>query len=185
MQQYDVVIVGAGHGGAQTAIALRQAKFAGSILLIGDEPDLPYERPPLSKEYLAGDKPFERILIRPESFWRDRAITLALGHAVTTVDAAARRVTIADGRTVEYGTLVWATGGSPRRLICAGHDLDGIHTVRNRADADRMRAELPNVTRAVVIGGGLLGAVLDQDGDGDLDMGDVLKAGMGMLGGRR
>lgn len=157
MQQYDVVIVGAGHGGAQTAIALRQAKFAGSILLIGDEPDLPYERPPLSKEYLAGDKPFERILIRPESFWRDRAITLALGHAVTTVDAAARRVTIADGRTVEYGTLVWATGGSPRRLICAGHDLDGIHTVRNRADADRMMAELAGVRRAVVIGGGYIG----------------------------
>lgn len=168
MQQYDVVIVGAGHGGAQTAIALRQAKFAGSILLIGDEPDLPYERPPLSKEYLAGDKPFERILIRPESFWRDRAITLALGHAVTTVDAAARRVTIADGRTVEYGTLVWATGGSPRRLGCAGHDLDGVHTVRNRADADRMMAELAGVRRAVVIGGGYIGleaaAVLTTSG---------------------
>ena len=69
---YDVVIVGAGHGGAQAAIALRAAKFAGSIAMVGDEPELPYERPPLSKEYLAGDKPFERILIRPPAFWGER-----------------------------------------------------------------------------------------------------------------
>ncbi len=157
MQQYDVVIVGAGHGGAQTAIALRQAKFTGSILLIGDEPDPPYERPPLSKEYLAGEKPFERILIRPESFWRDRGIVLALGHAVTAVDAAAHRVTTADGRSIGYGMLVWATGGSPRRLDCAGHDLAGVHTVRTRVDADRMMAELDGVRDAVVIGGGYIG----------------------------
>jgi 3-phenylpropionate/trans-cinnamate dioxygenase ferredoxin reductase subunit len=157
VQQYDVVIVGAGHGGAQAAIALRQAKFTGSILLIGDEPDPPYERPPLSKEYLAGEKSFERILIRPESFWRDRGIALALGHAVTAVDAAAHRVTTADGRPIGYGTLVWATGGSPRRLDCAGHDLAGVHTVRTRADADRMMAELDGVRDAVVIGGGYIG----------------------------
>jgi 3-phenylpropionate/trans-cinnamate dioxygenase ferredoxin reductase subunit len=157
VQQFDVVIVGAGHGGAQAAIALRQAKFAGSIALIGDEPDLPYERPPLSKEYLAGEKPFERILIRPESFWRDRAIELALGHAVTAVDSVAHQVTTADGRIIGYGTLVWATGGSPRRLSCAGHDLAGVHTVRTRADADRMMAELDSVHRAVVIGGGYIG----------------------------
>ncbi len=69
MTHYDVLIVGAGHGGAQAAIALRQNKFAGSIAMIGDEPELPYERPPLSKEYLAGDKAFERILIRPAAFW--------------------------------------------------------------------------------------------------------------------
>src|ERR1700712_5064772 len=133
-QRFDVVIVGAGHAGAQAAIALRQRKFAGSIALSGDEPDFPYERPPLSKEYLSGDKPFERILIRQEAFWAERDIALLLGRRVVSVDAAAHRVTLADGAVVEYGSLIWATGGTPRRLSCAGHDLAGIHSVRTRDD---------------------------------------------------
>jgi 3-phenylpropionate/trans-cinnamate dioxygenase ferredoxin reductase subunit len=168
MQRYDVVIVGAGHGGAQVAIALRQAKFAGSILLIGDEPELPYERPPLSKDYLAGDKPFERILIRPERFWQDRDVVMTLGTRVTAVDPVERQVTADDGGVFGYGHLVWATGGSPRRLSCAGHDLSGVHIVRTRADADRIMGELPSVTQAVVIGGGYIGleaaAVLAKSG---------------------
>jgi len=155
---YDVLIVGAGHGGAQAAIALRQAKFEGSIALLGDEPDLPYERPPLSKEYLAGDKPFERILIRPEAFWAERDVTLLLSRHVVSVDADAHSVTtVGDGETIGYGKLIWAAGGSPRRLPCAGHDLVGVHTVRTREDADRMGAELPGVTTVVVIGGGYIG----------------------------
>jgi 3-phenylpropionate/trans-cinnamate dioxygenase ferredoxin reductase subunit len=157
MPTYDVVIVGAGHGGAQLAITLRQLKFEGTILVIGAEPEPPYERPPLSKEYLAGDKQFERILIRPESFWRDRAVEMLLGTTVTTVDAAAHTVTTDSGAEVGYRQLVWATGGAPRRLTCDGHDLAGVHTVRTRADADRMVAELPAVERAVVIGGGYIG----------------------------
>lgn len=157
MTQHDVVIVGAGHGGAQAAIALRQAKFAGTILMIGAEPELPYERPPLSKEYLAGDKPFERLLIRPEGFWRERAVEMRLGTSVVTVDPAAHSLTTDAGEEIGYGQLVWATGGSPRRLACAGHDLTGVHTVRTRADADRMMAELPGVRQAVVIGGGYVG----------------------------
>ncbi|MDB5682205.1 MAG: pyridine nucleotide-disulfide oxidoreductase [Sphingomonas bacterium] len=156
-QRFDVVIVGAGHAGAQAAIALRQRKFAGSIALIGDEPDLPYERPPLSKEYLSGDKPFERILIRQEAFWAERGIVLLLGRRVLSVDAEAHRVTIGDGETVDYGNLIWATGGTPRRLSCAGHDLAGIHSVRTRADVDRMIAELPAVERVGVVGGGYIG----------------------------
>ncbi len=156
-EQYDVLIVGAGHGGAQAAIGLRQRAFAGTIALLGDEPSLPYERPPLSKEYLAGDKPFERILLRPGSFWVDRAITLRPGFTVVSVDAEAHRVTTAAGDVIEYGTLIWATGGSPRRLTCAGHDLKGVHGVRTRADVDRMIAELPEVERVVVIGGGYIG----------------------------
>jgi 3-phenylpropionate/trans-cinnamate dioxygenase ferredoxin reductase subunit len=157
MSSYDVVIVGAGHGGAQAAIALRQAKFDGTIAVIGAEPELPYERPPLSKEYLAGDKTFDRILIRPESFWQERDVEMLLGREVTAVDPAAHRLTTADGETVGYRHLIWATGGSPRRLSCAGNDLAGVHTVRTRADADRMMAELPGVTQAVVIGGGYIG----------------------------
>jgi 3-phenylpropionate/trans-cinnamate dioxygenase ferredoxin reductase subunit len=157
MPSYDVVIVGAGHGGAQAAIALRQAKFTGTIAMIGAEPELPYERPPLSKEYLAGDRSFERILIRPAAFWQERNVGMLLGRAVVSVDAIAHQVTTADGETIGYGYLIWATGGEPRRLTCGGHDLAGLHTVRTRADADRMMGELPDVTQAVVIGGGYIG----------------------------
>jgi 3-phenylpropionate/trans-cinnamate dioxygenase ferredoxin reductase component len=157
VSSYGVVIVGAGHGGAQTAIALRQAGYDGSIALIGDEPAPPYERPPLSKEYLAGDKPFERILIRPERFWAERAITLRLGVAVTQVDPVAHVVRTADGEAIGYRHLVWATGGTPRRLDCAGHDLAGVHAVRTRADVDRLTAELPAVERVAVVGGGYIG----------------------------
>jgi 3-phenylpropionate/trans-cinnamate dioxygenase ferredoxin reductase subunit len=154
---YDVVIVGAGHGGAQAAIALRAAKFAGSIAMIGDEPEPPYERPPLSKDYLSGDKPFERILIRPPAFWGERDVALRLGRRVVRVDPQARTVTTDDGATIGYDQLIWATGGSPRRLTCSGHDLAGVHGVRTRADVDRMIAELPGVTRVAVIGGGYIG----------------------------
>lgn len=157
MEQYDVLIVGAGHGGAQAAIALRQGKFTGSIAILGDEPELPYERPPLSKEYLAGDKSFDRILIRQPAFWEERQVTMLPGRRVVAVDPAAHRVTTADGAEIGYGKLIWAAGGHARRLSCQGHDLIGVHTVRTRADADRMIAELPDVTNAVVIGGGFIG----------------------------
>ncbi len=157
MLSFDVVIVGAGHGGAQAAIALRQAKFDGSIAMIGAEPELPYERPPLSKEFLAGDKSFDRILIRPVAFWQERQIDTLLGRTVIKVDPAAHRLTTVNGETVTYRHLIWATGGDPRRLTCAGNDLIGTHTVRTRADADRLMAELPGVTQAVVIGGGYIG----------------------------
>ncbi|WP_179505915.1 MULTISPECIES: FAD-dependent oxidoreductase [unclassified Sphingomonas] len=154
----DVVIVGAGHGGAQAAIALRQNGFAGSILVIGREPELPYERPPLSKEYLARDKTFDRITIRPAAFWADKQVEMALGHEVVAVDPDARSLRTADGATVSYGDLIWATGGDARRLSCAGHDLIGVHGVRTRADADRLMAELDaGAKRAVVIGGGYIG----------------------------
>ncbi len=155
--RYDILIVGAGHGGAQAAIALRQAKFTGTIAIIGDEPEYPYERPPLSKEYLAGDKSFERILIRPATFWSDREIAMLLGQRVTALDPEGHEVRLENGNVVGYGRLIWATGGSPRRLICSGHDLAGVHTIRNRADVDRMNAELTGVSRAVVIGGGYIG----------------------------
>jgi 3-phenylpropionate/trans-cinnamate dioxygenase ferredoxin reductase subunit len=157
MTAYDVVIVGAGHGGAQAAIALRQAKFDGTIAVIGAEPEPPYERPPLSKEYLAGEKTFERLLIRPAAFWEERRVDMLLGREVATVDPAGHLVTLGDGERIGYRHLIWATGGSPRRLTCAGHDLAGVHTMRTRADADRLMAELPDVRQVVVIGGGYIG----------------------------
>ena len=157
MRTFDIVIVGAGHAGAQAAIALRQRKFEGTIALIGDEPDLPYERPPLSKEYLSQDKPFERILLRPATFWAEKQVEIISSTRIVTVDAAAHQVTSATGEMIGYGTLIWATGGSPRRLTCAGHDLAGVHAVRTRADVDRLMGELPATTRVVVIGGGYIG----------------------------
>ena len=158
MDQADVVIVGAGHGGAQAAIALRQNGFAGSILLIGREPDIPYERPPLSKEYLAREKTFERICLRPEAFWGDKAITLLRNAEVMKVDPAAHQLTLRDGATITYGQAIWATGGDPRKMACEGADLAGVHAVRTRADVDQLMKELDaGANRAVVIGGGYIG----------------------------
>ncbi|MBX3562789.1 MAG: FAD-dependent oxidoreductase [Sphingomonas sp.] len=154
---YDVLIVGGGHAGAQAAIALRQNGFEGKVAIVGDEPELPYERPPLSKDYFAGEKAFERLLIRPEAFWTERQVEMLLGQRAVAVDAAAHRVTLAGGDTLSYGKLIWAAGGTPRRIGCAGHDLARVHAVRSRADVDRMMAELPAVTRIIVIGGGYIG----------------------------
>ncbi|HEY0325653.1 MAG TPA: FAD-dependent oxidoreductase, partial [Allosphingosinicella sp.] len=154
---FDVVIVGAGHGGAQTAIALRQNGFAGSIAIVGEEPELPYERPPLSKDYLAGEKTFERMLIRPQAFWEEREVAMLLGQRVAAVDPDRHRVSTDSGQTIGYGQLIWAAGGTPRQLGCPGAGLGGVHTVRTRADVDRMIAELDGVSQAVVIGGGYIG----------------------------
>ena len=129
MSSYDVVIVGAGHGGAQAAISLRQRKFVGTVAVIGEEPELPYERPPLSKEYLAGGKAFERLLIRPASFWAERKVEMLTGRRIVAVDPIARTVTAASGEAIGYGSLIWAAGGHARRLSCAGHDLAGVHSV--------------------------------------------------------
>ena len=153
----DIAIVGAGHGGAQAAIMLRQQKFEGSIALIGDEPEFPYERPPLSKEYFAGEKPFERIMIRPEKFWAERDVAMMLGRHVDAIDPEAHRLTFADGETLECGTLIWAAGGIPRMLTCPGHDLVGVHAVRTRADTDAMTAKLDRVERVAIVGGGYIG----------------------------
>jgi 3-phenylpropionate/trans-cinnamate dioxygenase ferredoxin reductase subunit len=155
--RYDVLIVGAGHGGAQAAITLRQRKFAGSMAIIGEEPEIPYERPPLSKDYLAQEKPFERILIRPEAFWAEREVAMLTGRRIVSVDPHAHSVTTGDGETIGYGQLVWAAGGHPRRISCEGHDLAGVHSVRTRADVDRMIGELTSTTRVAVIGGGYIG----------------------------
>ena len=155
--QFDVVIVGAGHGGAQVAIMLRTQKFTGSIAIIGDEPELPYERPPLSKEYFAGEKEFERIQLRPAKYWDERDVTMLLGQRVVAVDPGARNVTTESGGTIGYGKLVWATGGSPRMLPIPGGNLPGVQGVRTRADADAMKAASETASQIVVIGGGYIG----------------------------
>lgn len=158
MDSADVVIVGSGHGGAQAAIALRQAGHDGAILMLSRDRTPPYERPPLSKDYLAGEKPLERILIRPETFWAERSIELRLGSNVAEVDWLAHEVVTGDGARIGYRKLIWAGGGDARRLSCPGGDLAGIHTVRHRTDVDTLRAELDaGARRVVVVGGGYIG----------------------------
>jgi 3-phenylpropionate/trans-cinnamate dioxygenase ferredoxin reductase component len=157
LDRFDILIVGSGHGGAQCAIALRQAGFAGTLAVIGEDPELPYERPPLSKDYLKGEKSFERILIRAPGFWDERQVTMLCGRRVVGVDPDAKTVTDGAGAQIGYGALVWAAGGSARRLACSGHDLAGVHAIRTRRDVDQLLAELPATRRVVVIGGGYIG----------------------------
>jgi 3-phenylpropionate/trans-cinnamate dioxygenase ferredoxin reductase subunit len=154
----DVVIVGTGHGGAQAAIALRQHGFDRSILMVGRDHAPPYERPPLSKEYLAGDKAFERIMIRPEKFWGEKAIGLRLGAGVTAIDPKGHIVKLSDGSQIGYRKLIWSGGGDPRRMPCAGANLKNVFYIRDKADADAMMAALgAGARRAVVVGGGYIG----------------------------
>ena len=178
----DVLIVGAGHAGAQAAITLRNAQYSGRITLVGDEADLPYERPPLSKEYLAGDKSFDRLLIRPAAFWAERCIALATGCRITSVDAQAHTATSDDGRVFRYQHLIWAAGGRARQLECPGAQAKGVFTIRARNDADRLAAALPAVQNVVVIGGGYIGleaaAVLRKLGKSVV----LLEAGPRVLG---
>lgn len=158
MNRADVIIVGAGHGGAAAALALLQQGFEGSIALIGREEEPPYERPPLSKEYLARGKEFARLYIRPPHFWEEKDVQLMLGTSVTEIEPMGKTVTLSNGEELGYTHLIWAAGGDARRLSCAGADLRGVHAVRTRADADRMMAEIDaGAKRCVVIGGGYIG----------------------------
>ncbi|WP_372917200.1 NAD(P)/FAD-dependent oxidoreductase [Sandarakinorhabdus sp.] len=159
--RFDVVIVGGGHGGAAQAAQLRQRGFAGSMAIITAEPELPYERPPLSKDYLAGEKSFERMLLRPASFWAERNVEVLTDTQVIAVDPAAHRLTTTAG-DVGYGQLVWAAGGDARRLSCPGNDLPGLHAIRTRADVDALKADLKPQSRALparvlIVGGGYIG----------------------------
>ncbi|MGB7404439.1 MAG: FAD-dependent oxidoreductase [Pacificimonas sp.] len=158
LARFDCAIVGSGHAGAAAALALRQYGYQGTIGLIGDEPDPPYERPPLSKEFLADEKPFSRMLMRKEGFWEDRGIARVPSTRIETVDADAKELTDAEGETIHFETLIWAAGGEPRSLPC-GTDvgLAGVHAIRTHADVQLLKEELATAERIVVIGGGYIG----------------------------
>lgn len=151
----DVLIIGAGQAGAQAAISLRQEGFAGSIRMLGEEADLPYERPPLSKDYLAGERTADRLLLRPPAFWAEREVEILTGVRVTRVDG--KLAEAEDGRRFSFDTLVWAAGGHARRLACPGADLGGVHRIRTRQDDDDLRADLRTAERIVIVGGGYVG----------------------------
>ncbi len=150
-----VLIVGAGQAGASAAIALRQGGFTGPVTLVGAEPDPPYERPPLSKEYLAGEKAADRLLLRPPAFWEDRGVTLRTGVTIGAIDVRNRRATATSGEDFGYDRLIWAAGGQARRLACPGGPL--AHVIRTRADVDALRAALADAPRIVIVGGGYIG----------------------------
>jgi 3-phenylpropionate/trans-cinnamate dioxygenase ferredoxin reductase component len=151
-----VLIVGAGLAGARCAETLRAEGYAGSVVLVGDEPVPPYERPALSKELLAGTRSTGSLQLRPPDFWRKRGIELVLGHRVTRLDRV-RRVGVTDvGRALQWDRLVLATGAKPRTLPFAAPS--GVHFLRTLADAIALRADLVAARRLVVVGGGFVGA---------------------------
>ena len=152
------VIVGGGLAGAKAAEALRSEGFEGRIVLLAEEHEAPYERPPLSKEYLRGESAREKARVHPEPFYADHEIELRIGTPVAAIDPATSELRLADGERMRYDRLLLATGARPRRLNLPGEDLDGVLTLRNLADADALRARLPFVAELVVIGAGWIGA---------------------------
>jgi len=152
-----IVIVGAGHGGGNAVAALRQMGHAGEIVLIGDEPIVPYHRPPLSKAYLKGTAAMDSLKLRPESFYETAAVTLRLGRRVTSVDPDARSVALDDGTAEPYDILILATGSRARRLAIPGTDLSGIHYLRSIGDADAIRDAVGPGRRLAIVGGGYVG----------------------------
>jgi len=152
-----IAIVGAGQAAAQAVETLHKRGYQGSITLVGDEALLPYQRPPLSKKFLAGTLDRDRLLIRHAAHYTDHAVDLRLGFAAASIDRAQRRVEIVDGSSVEYDGLLLATGSHPRLLPLPGAELAGVHYLRSVADVDRLRAELAPGRRAVIIGGGYIG----------------------------
>jgi len=157
MERFDVLVVGAGQAGAQVAISLRQQGFTGSIGLLGEEPDPPYERPPLSKAYLAGEAEADSLALRPPAFWAESHVQLLPGERVVAIAAGDHEARCASGRVLRYGTLAWTAGGRARQLHCPGAALAGVHVVRTRAHVDVLRAEVLTARRAVIIGGGYIG----------------------------
>ncbi|MBK6596797.1 MAG: FAD-dependent oxidoreductase [Proteobacteria bacterium] len=152
-----IVIVGAGQAASQAVDTLRKQGFGGSLTLVGDEPVAPYQRPPLSKKYLAGLLAADRLTIRHDAFYADHQVDTRWGRAAVKLDPARQLVELDEGEALPYDALLLTTGSRPRRLSLPGAELDGIHYVRNVADVDRIRAELAATRRAVVIGGGYIG----------------------------
>ncbi len=153
-----IVIVGAGHAGGSVAAFLRQYGFEGPITIIGEEPIAPYQRPPLSKAWLKGDATPESLMLRPSSFYAENNIALRLNTRVESLDRTAKAVRLIGGETIQYDTLILATGRRARRISLPGIALDGVLELRTAADADKLKAALSAPgKRLAVIGGGYIG----------------------------
>jgi 3-phenylpropionate/trans-cinnamate dioxygenase ferredoxin reductase subunit len=158
MTEQTFVIVGAALAGAKAAEELRQQGFDGRLVLIGSESELPYERPPLSKEYLRGESKREDMQVHDEAFYRDGKIELMLDATATAIDPTGGLVHLEDGEPIKFDALLLTTGASPRRLNLPGHELDGIHYLRTITDSEAIRAKLETGGHVAVIGGGWIGS---------------------------
>ncbi|MBW8267905.1 NAD(P)/FAD-dependent oxidoreductase [Caldovatus aquaticus] len=157
MSGADVLILGAGQAGVQLAAALREGGHDGRILLLGEEPELPYQRPPLSKAYLSGKADAPQLRLRTDAFYAENRIGLRLGARAVRIERAARRVRLASGEALAYGHLVLATGARNRALPVPGAALDGVMQLRTLAEAEALRRRLGTARRAVVVGAGFIG----------------------------
>jgi len=154
----DVAIVGGGLAAAEAAKTLRGDGFDGRIVLVAEERHLPYERPPLSKEYLRGEAPTTKLLAQPDAFYAESSVEVLAGRRAVALDPAERRLSLDDGRTIGFGRLLLATGARPRRLTATPRADEGVHYLRTIEDADRLRAAAADAGTAVVAGGGWIAA---------------------------
>ena len=154
------VIVGAGQGGYQVAASLREAGYEEPVIIVGDEPAAPYQRPPLSKAYLLGEMTVDRLMLRPESFYETRGIDLLLGDRVARIDRDASRLHLASGSSLSYDHLVLALGARNRLLPVEGADLDGVMYLRTLAESDAIHERFESAKTIVVIGAGFIGLEL-------------------------
>tara|TARA_B100001559_G_scaffold187499_1_gene156934 strand:- start:113 stop:1318 length:1206 start_codon:yes stop_codon:yes gene_type:complete len=152
-----MVIIGCGQAGGQAAASLRQEKYEGPITMIGQEPYIPYQRPPLSKQYLSGEQEKEKLNLRQASFYSEKEINLLLGTSVVSVDPLQKELQLDTGETVTYDKLLIASGGRPRKLEVDGHNLKGIHYLRNIDDVDAIKAQMSTSKNMVIVGGGYIG----------------------------
>jgi 3-phenylpropionate/trans-cinnamate dioxygenase ferredoxin reductase subunit len=153
----SILIIGGGQAGAQAIDTLRREGFGGRLVLIGDELELPYQRPPLSKKYLSGEMAADRLLFRHRSFYDEHRVELKLGRRAVRLDAAARQVELADGEQLTYDRLLLCLGAESRRLTCPGATLQGVHYLRGLADVPPIQAGFKPRARVVIIGGGYIG----------------------------
>jgi 3-phenylpropionate/trans-cinnamate dioxygenase ferredoxin reductase subunit len=158
MTRQTFAIVGASLTGAKAAEELRSEGFDGRLLLIGDEPELPYERPPLTKDYLRGESPREKAFVHPDGFYAEHEIELLTETGVTAIEPGRSRVSLQDGSELSYDRLLIATGAAPRRISIPGADLDGVCYLRTLADCDVLRDRLQRSGRVAVVGAGWIGA---------------------------
>lgn len=157
MDRVGVVIVGSGQGGAQVAASLRDEGYLEPIFLVGEEYELPYQRPPLSKGYLTGKTPAQELALRSEGFYSSRAISLLSGQRGLRIDRAANQLVLESGRTLGYEHLVLATGARPRPLVVPGAELENVMSLRSYADALAIHDRLQTARNVVVVGAGFIG----------------------------
>jgi 3-phenylpropionate/trans-cinnamate dioxygenase ferredoxin reductase component len=152
-----ILIVGAGQAAIQAIDTLRRKGFSGQLTLVGEEPWLPYQRPPLSKKFLAGGMEREKLLFRPQNFYAERSVQTHLGRRAVEIDRPRQSVRLDDGTVVGYDALLLATGSVPRHIPVPGASLGGVHLLRNIADVERIRADLASTRSLVIIGAGYIG----------------------------